>query len=71
VPLKAITMTVPQIMRSDAIVCCVPDLRKAAAVKASLEKPVSPDVPASILSRHRQAWLFLDRESSSLLEVPG
>jgi glucosamine-6-phosphate deaminase len=68
VPRRAITMTVPRIMKSAAIVCCVPELRKAAAVKASLEKPVSPDVPASILKEHGRAWLFLDRESASLLQ---
>ena len=67
VPEKAISMSVQQIMRSDMIVCTVPDQRKAEAVKNSVSGPVSPDVPASILQRHPSCHLFLDREAASLL----
>lgn len=68
VPKRAISMSPKQIMKTAALVCSVPDRRKAAAVKASLEGKVSPDVPASILQKHRNCTLFLDRESSSLLD---
>ena len=37
------------------------------AVKGSLEGKVTPMVPASILRQHNATWLFLDKESSSLL----
>ena len=67
VPKKAISMSVQQIMRSDMIVCTVPDQRKAEAVKNAVSGPVSPDVPASILQRHPNCHLFLDREAASLL----
>ena len=67
VPKKAISMSVQQIMRSDMIVCTVPDRRKAEAVKNAVSGPVSPDVPASILQRHPNCHLFLDREAASLL----
>ena len=67
VPEKAISMSVQQIMRSDMIVCTVPDQRKAEAVKNAVSGPVSPDVPASILQRHPNCQLFLDREAASLL----
>ncbi len=67
VPRQAISMSVHQIMKSRAIVCAVPDLRKAAAVKAALAGPVTPEVPASILQRHDQATVYLDPDSSSLL----
>ena len=67
VPEKAISMSVQQIMRSDMIVCTVPDRRKAEAVKNAVSGPVSPDVPASILQRHPNCHLFLDREAASLL----
>jgi glucosamine-6-phosphate deaminase len=68
VPRQAISMSVRQIMKSKAIVCTVPDLRKAQAVKDSVQSEVSPLFPASILQRHAQASLFLDRESASLLD---
>ena len=67
VPEKAISMSVQQIMKSDMIVCTVPDQRKAEAVKIAVSGPVSPDVPASILQRHPNCHLFLDREAASLL----
>jgi glucosamine-6-phosphate deaminase len=68
VPKRAISMSPRQIMKSKAIVCTVPDRRKAAAVANSVEGPVTPKVPASILQRHKTCALFLDRASASLLE---
>jgi glucosamine-6-phosphate deaminase len=65
VPRRAISMSVPEIMKSAAIVCCAPDLRKAAAVQAVVEGPITPEVPASILKRHPQATLYLDPASAS------
>lgn len=67
VPTQAISMSIRQIMRSDLIVLSVPDARKAAAVKAAVEAPVSPLYPASILQQHDNAVLFLDPNSASLL----
>jgi glucosamine-6-phosphate deaminase len=67
VPKRAISMAPRQIMKSKAIVCSVPDKRKAQAVKNSVEGPVTPSVPASILQRHDNCTLFLDRPSASLL----
>ena len=68
VPRRAISMSIRQIMKSHAIVCTVPDKRKAKAVKQCLEGEVSPRHPASILRKHSNAFLYLDRESASLLQ---
>ncbi len=54
-------------MKSKSIVCTVPDRRKAEAVQNSLNGPVTPDVPASILQQHDRAVVYLDSESASLL----
>lgn len=67
VPRKAITMTIPAIMASKAIICSVPDLRKADAVKNTLMEKVTPHCPASIMRKHEQAYLYLDRFSASHL----
>jgi glucosamine-6-phosphate deaminase len=72
VPRQAVSMTVPQIMASARVVLAVPDARKAEAVRGTLEGPVSPLVPASILRRHPACDLFLDGESAALLaRVPA
>jgi glucosamine-6-phosphate deaminase len=67
VPRRAISMSIKQIMRSRAIVCVVPDRRKARAVADCLTGEISPLCPASILRQHEHAYLFLDAESASLL----
>jgi glucosamine-6-phosphate deaminase len=67
VPKQAISMSVRQIMKSRAIICTVPDQRKAEAVRNSVEGQVSPQVPASILQRHEGCSLFLDKPAASLL----
>ncbi|HUF63226.1 MAG TPA: glucosamine-6-phosphate deaminase, partial [Verrucomicrobiales bacterium] len=67
VPHCAISMSIRQIMRSSAIICTVPDERKAQAVRDALTGPVRPEVPASILQSHPDCRLFLDNAGASLL----
>ena len=67
VPDRAISMSVKQIMKSRALICTVPDERKAEAVQKTLEGEITPEVPASILQNHPHAWLYLDQGSASLL----
>lgn len=67
VPKRAISMSPKQIMKSAAIICSVPDQRKANAVQGSLEGPITPMVPSSILQRHKDCAIYLDRNSASLL----
>lgn len=67
VPMKAISMSVHQIMKTKHIICSIPDFRKAEAVKNCLEKPVSNLFPASILQQHPHCTYYLDEQSASLL----
>ncbi len=68
VPARAISMSIRQIMKSKAVICTVPDRRKAQAVKDCLTGSVTPLHPSSILQRHKAAWVFLDSGSASLLK---
>lgn len=68
VPTRAISMSIKQILKSKAIVCSVPDDRKAKAVQGALEGPVTNKVPASILQRHPQVTVYLDKPAASLLK---
>lgn len=65
VPEKAISMSVQQILKAKAIVCTVPDKRKAEAVKKTFEEPITPEVPATILREHDNCHFFLDTESAT------
>jgi glucosamine-6-phosphate deaminase len=68
VPKQAISMSVRQITKSRAIICTVPDERKAEAVRNSVEGEVSPKVPASILQQHANCQLYLDQRAASRLQ---
>jgi len=67
VPLQAISMSIKQIMKSDRIICAVPDKRKAQAIKDCLTLPVTNMHPSSILQEHPECVCFLDEGSASLL----
>ncbi len=67
VPAKAISMSVKQILKSKAIICSVPDLRKAQAVKNTIENSVSNLFPATALQLHPDCTCFLDTDSASFL----
>ncbi|MGA7755354.1 MAG: 6-phosphogluconolactonase [Candidatus Sulfotelmatobacter sp.] len=67
VPQQAISMSAWQILKAKEILAVVPDTRKAHAIRACCEEEISPAVPASILRRHPNATIYLDKNSSSLL----
>jgi glucosamine-6-phosphate deaminase len=67
VPQQAISMSIQQIMKSAAIVCSVPDQRKAEAVRGSIEGPITPECPGSMLRKHAKATIYLDEPAASAL----
>jgi glucosamine-6-phosphate deaminase len=71
VPRKAISMSVQQILKSQHIICSVPDVRKALAVRDCLEGPINNLHPASILQDHQQCNIYLDEASASALTRIG
>ena len=68
VPTHAVSMAIKQIMMSKAIICSVPDARKAEAVAGALEGPLSNLCPSSIMQMHPECWLYLDPDSAKLLK---
>lgn len=68
VPPQALSMTVPAILQARVISCVVPDARKADAVHCTLEGPIDPACPASVLRTHPACRLYLDRASASRLK---
>jgi len=68
VPGTAISMSIRQMLNAREMLIIVPDTRKAAAVKATLEGKISPAVPASILRTHPNVTLYLDEPAASLLD---
>lgn len=65
VPKQAITLTIPALLSSRNIYGLVPESRKADIVRRCLTRPISEDLPATILRLFRSAQLYLDRDSGS------
>jgi glucosamine-6-phosphate deaminase len=65
VPPRAITVTIPALVRAEAVVAVVPESRKREPVRRALEGPVEAACPASILRHYANATLYLDAHSAA------
>lgn len=67
VPRHALSLTLPVFRDAKCLSVHVPGPRKAAAVKATIEGPISTACPASMLRQHPAARLYLDEDSAAAL----
>ncbi|MES1257145.1 MAG: glucosamine-6-phosphate deaminase [Acidobacteriota bacterium] len=67
VPRQALSLTIPFFLRVPRALVFVNGRHKSAAVKTTLEGPVSEVCPASALRRHPSATMFLDDAAASQL----
>lgn len=63
VPKKAITLTIPTLLKGRFLYCMVPGKNKQRAVSHTLGVLVSTECPASILKTHSNCEMFLDEEA--------
>lgn len=64
-PTHALSLTIPALLNVGTVLVGVPEKRKAEAVANTLQGPITPDCPASILRGQGHARLFLDLDSAS------
>lgn len=64
VPKRALTLTIPALMRGRRLFCVVPGASKARAIHDMLTSPIAPACPASVLRRHPDCTLYLDRDAA-------
>ncbi len=67
VPRYAISMGIGSIMKSKQIILLAFGEDKADAIKATVEGPVTEDVPASVLQNHDNVIVFVDEAAASKL----
>lgn len=67
VPVSAITLTVSALLQADTIYCIVPGEKKAEAVYHTLNSEVTERYPSTILRRHSNATLYLEKDSAANL----
>lgn len=66
VPARAMTVTIPAIVGARRVAILATGLRKAEAVAAMLEGPVSTACPASVLRHHPDVSVYVDAAAASL-----
>lgn len=64
VPAKALTLTIPALLRADWMFCIVPFKNKANAVYNAVYGEISERCPASILRKKENSCLYLNHESA-------
>ena len=69
VPTHALSLTITAIMNCKTISCVVPDERKSEAVYNTIYSPIETSCPATILRKHPDTVLFLDKFSASKIEL--
>lgn len=68
VPKYAITMGVGTIMEARKLLLLASGIKKAEAIKATVEGPIMAKFPATIVQLHRYATIIVDEEAASKLE---
>lgn len=67
VPEYAMTLTIPALLRAEAMFCTVPAATKANAVKNMVLGKIGADCPATALRIHKNATLYCDKDSGKFL----
>jgi len=65
VPTRALTLTIPRLLRANRLFCCVPGPLKAEAVRHTLGDSIGSDWPSTALRLHPSCVLYLDRDSAA------
>ncbi len=68
VPRSAITFGLANLLQNKELWIIVTGTKKSEIVKRVIDGEVSPDVPATLLMKHKNLHIFLDPEAAQLLE---
>ena len=63
VPQKAITLTIPTLLKGTHLFCVVLGANKSDAVKKALTEPINISCPASILTKHPNCNYYFDKQA--------
>lgn len=67
VPTHAVSMGIKTVMNAREIILMAYGANKAKAVAAAVNGPIDPMVPASILQKHPNCTLYVDKDAAALL----
>jgi glucosamine-6-phosphate deaminase len=67
VPKQALTLTIPTLFQVPKLIASVPGVRKAEAVRRTLQDAISTNCPSTLLRTHPDVTIYLDTDSASEL----
>jgi glucosamine-6-phosphate deaminase len=67
VPKDALTITIPALLKAKYAYAMVPGIKKAEAIRHTIEDKISEAFPSTILRNHPNAVLYIDRDSAGRL----
>lgn len=67
VPKEAITMGIKSILDAKKIILIASGIEKAKVIEALVNKPITSRIPATILQRHANVILIIDKAAASLI----
>ncbi|MCQ6560673.1 glucosamine-6-phosphate deaminase [Paenibacillus mendelii] len=63
IPTHALTLTIPALLEAAHLFCAVPGPTKRQAIERTLNGPISTACPSTILRKHTDCTLYVDRDS--------
>ena len=67
-PERALTLTIPTVMRVPKLIASVPGPRKAEIVRRTVIEAISTECPSTLLRTHPDITVYLDTDSAALLD---
>lgn len=69
-PKRALTLTIPTVMKVPKLIASVPGPRKAQVMRRTVHDPISTACPSTFLRTHPDLTVYLDTDSAAELDVP-
>lgn len=65
---KGITLGIQSVLESNQVILVANGVKKAEIVKQTIEQPISMNIPATMLRKHKQSHMFVDAKAAKKLE---
>jgi glucosamine-6-phosphate isomerase len=65
---QGITLGLQHLLQSKEVILMASGEKKSGVIQKALEGPITPDMPASIIRKHKQGCVMVDQQAASLLK---
>jgi glucosamine-6-phosphate isomerase len=65
---QGITLGLQHLLESSQVILMASGEKKSSVIEKALEGPITPDMPASIIRKHKQGCVMVDQQAATLLK---